>query len=108
VDNIRELMSVSDLVITKPGGVTVAEALAKKLPMIIIRPIPGQEANNTNYLVEKQAAIKIDRASEINLVIEDLLKDANKLKGLSQAAGRISKPNASVDIAKLLLNLAQP
>jgi processive 1,2-diacylglycerol beta-glucosyltransferase len=106
VDNIHELMSVADLIITKPGGVTVAEALAKNLPMIIVRPIPGQEVNNTNYLVQKQAAIKIDTASEINSVIEDLLRKPDKLKGLSQAASRISKPNASLDIAKLLLNSA--
>jgi processive 1,2-diacylglycerol beta-glucosyltransferase len=108
VDNIRELMSVCDLIVTKPGGVTVAEALAKRLPMIIVRPIPGQEANNTNYLVEKQAAVKIGSAKEINFVIEDLLKDSNKLKNLRHAASLISKPNASVDIAKLLLNLTQP
>ena len=57
-DNMNELMGVSDLVITKPGGVTTAEALAKRLAMIIIKPIPGQEANNTAYLTKEGAAIK--------------------------------------------------
>lgn len=105
VDNINELMSVSDIIITKPGGITAAEALAKKLPMIIVKPIPGQEANNTAYLTEKGAAIKIDDPEHINLTIEELLKDRGKLDRMRESAGLISKPNSSADIAELLLNL---
>ncbi|MBU4345835.1 MAG: glycosyltransferase [Candidatus Omnitrophica bacterium] len=106
VDNINELMGIADIIITKPGGVTTAEALARKLPMIIIKPIPGQEASNTSYLTEKRAAIKIDDPKDINLVIEDLLSHPGRLKQLSEAAGRISKPNASLDIARLALDCA--
>ena len=105
VDNINELMSISDIIVTKPGGVTTAEALAKKVPMIIVRPIPGQEASNTAYLIEKQAAIKIDSSKEIGSVIQDLLSNPGKLKRLSESAGKIRKPNASLDIARLLLGL---
>jgi len=104
VNNIEELMAAADIIITKPGGVTAAEALTKKLPMIIIHPIPGQEMNNTIFLVEKGAAIKIDSAVEINPVIEDLVRNPYKLKYLSESAAKISKPNASIDIAKLILN----
>jgi len=106
IDNINELMEISDIIITKPGGVTTAEALAKKLPMVIVKPIPGQEASNTAYLMKKGAAIKCDNPKEINLVIEDLLDNPAKLKQLSECAGRISKPNASLDAAKLALELA--
>ncbi|MBU1870278.1 MAG: glycosyltransferase, partial [Candidatus Omnitrophica bacterium] len=105
-NNIHELMAASDLIISKPGGVTTAEVLAKKLPMIIVKPIPGQEENNTRYLTEKGAAIKIDEPEEINSVIEELIKDASKLKRLSESAGFISKPLASLNIAKLILELA--
>jgi len=104
-DNINELMSISNLVITKPGGVTTSEVLAKKIPMIIVKPIPGQEENNTIYLTKKGAAIKIDSPKDINLVIEDLLTNQRKLNCLRECAGSISKPNASMDIAKFLLNL---
>ncbi len=104
-DNINELMGIADVIITKPGGITTAEALAKGVPMIIVRPIPGQEANNTAYLIKKQAAIKIDRARDINLVIEDLLQNPVKLKHLARASISIGKPNASLDTARLLLNL---
>jgi processive 1,2-diacylglycerol beta-glucosyltransferase len=103
VNNVHELMSIADIIITKPGGITTAEALVKKLPMIIVRPLPGQEANNTAYLTKKGAAIKLDDPREINQVIEDILSDQAKLKAFSEAAGRISKPQASMDIAKLLL-----
>ncbi len=104
-DNISELMSASDIIITKPGGVTTAEVLAKKLPMIIVKPIPGQETNNTAYLTEKGAAIKVSDPKEINLVVDGLLDNPDKLNRLSESAGRISKPNASLDIAQLLLEL---
>ena len=106
IDNINELMEISDIIITKPGGVTTAEALAKKLPMVIVKPIPGQEASNTAYLMKKGAAIKCDDPKKINLAIEDLLDNPAKLKQLSESAGRISKPNASLDVASLVLELA--
>jgi processive 1,2-diacylglycerol beta-glucosyltransferase len=106
IDNINELMEISDIIITKPGGVTTAEALAKKIPMVIVKPIPGQEASNTAYLMKKGAAIKCDNPKEINLAIEDLLDNPAKLKQLSESAQRISKPNASLDIASLVLGLA--
>lgn len=105
-DNINELMSISDIIITKPGGVTCAEVSAQNLAMIIVKPLPGQEANNTAYLTEKLAAIKIDNPKDINLIIEDLLQNLNKLNHLRESARRISKPNASLDIAQFILNLS--
>jgi len=106
-NNMNELMNISNIIITKPGGVTTSEALAKKLPMIIIKPIPGQEQNNTVYLTQKEAAIKVDEPKDINLVIEDLLTNRHKLNHLSESAGRIGKPNASMDIAEFILDLSE-
>ena len=105
VDNINELMSIADIIITKPGGVTTAEALVKGLPMIIVKPIPGQEVKNADYLTKQGAAIRIDKPREISLAIEGLLTNQNKLKQMRQAAFEISKPNASLEIARLILNL---
>ena len=104
-NHINELMGISDIIITKPGGITVAEALAKKIPMVIVRPIPGQEASNTAYLTQKDSAIKVDKVKDIVPVIDGLLENPAKLKAFSEAAGSIAKPNASMDIAKLLLDL---
>lgn len=106
VDNINELMSISDIIITKPGGITTAEALTKRVPMLIIKPIPGQEANNTDYLTKMNAALKVDDLKNLNLVVEELLSNPEKLKLLSESSGCISKPDATSDIAKLLLDLS--
>lgn len=105
IDHISELMGISDIIITKPGGITTAEALAKKIPMIIVKPIPGQEASNAAYLTKKGAAVKIDEPKDINSIIEGLLKEPVRLNSLRASADRISKPNASLDIARLLLSL---
>ncbi|MCX5703538.1 MAG: glycosyltransferase, partial [Candidatus Omnitrophica bacterium] len=104
VDNIHELMGISDVIITKPGGVTVAEVLAKRMPMIIVKPLPGQEASNANYLTEKGAAIRLDQPQDINLVIEDLFANPAHFNQICESCGRISKPNASLDVARLLLD----
>lgn len=101
--NINELMYIADIVVSKPGGVTTSEVLAKGKPMIIIKPLPGQEANNTAYLTEKGAALKVEQPRKINLVVDDLLRNPYKLSQLCILAKGISKPNASIDIARLLL-----
>jgi len=103
-DKINKYMTIADVIITKPGGITTAEALSKKLPMIIIKPIPGQEANNTAYLTKSRAAIKLDNPKKINSILDDLLLHRHKLELMSESAGAISKPHASLDIAKLLLD----
>ena len=101
--HINELMHLADIVVSKPGGVTTAEVLAKGKPMIIIKPLPGQETSNTKYLTEKGAAIKLDKPRKINLIIDELISNPHKLNRLSEAAGDIGKPNSSLDIAKLIL-----
>lgn len=101
--HINELMNLADIVISKPGGVTTSEVLAMGKPMIIVKPLPGQEANNTRYLTEKGAAIKVDRPKEINLIVEELIGNAHKLNQIKDAVKKIAKPSASIDIARLVL-----
>jgi len=103
VDYINELMAIANVIVTKPGGITTSEALSKKLPMLILRPIPGQEESNTVYLTQKKAAIRITKPKEITHLIEDLFTNTHKLKAMAEAAGQLSKPHASMDIAKLAL-----
>jgi processive 1,2-diacylglycerol beta-glucosyltransferase len=105
IQNIHELMYISNVIITKPGGVTTAEVLSIGLPMVIVKPIPGQEINNTNFLTQKQAAIKVNEPKDVYQVIDDLLKNKVKLERLRAAGLKIAKPGASMDIAKLLLSL---
>jgi processive 1,2-diacylglycerol beta-glucosyltransferase len=105
-ENIDELMGISKLIITKPGGITTAEALAKGLPMLIVNPLPGQEAMNTKYLISQGVAVKAENPEDSVVMLEELLYNTDKLHAMSARARGISRPGSSVDIARLVLELA--
>ena len=104
-DYIDKLMSISDIIVTKPGGLTVSESLAKGLPIIIINPIPGQEAKNTEFLLSKKAAIKARNEEELAVLVENLCSMPTKLNAMKEAAAEIGKPEAALNIAKMILEL---
>jgi processive 1,2-diacylglycerol beta-glucosyltransferase len=103
-DNVEELMEISTAIVTKPGGMTTSESLAKGLPMIIINPIPGQEMRNTDFLLSKGIGIRIDQTSNIGEEIELLLKSPERLAAMRRAAQENGKPDAALDVAKLILD----
>ena len=71
--------------------------------MLIVSPIPGQEANNTSYLTMQGAAIEVDNPKDLAEVVNDLYNHRDKLNQLSNAALKTSKPHSANDIASLLL-----
>jgi len=104
VDHIDELMSVSAVLVTKPGGITTAEALTMTLPMVIMSPIPGQEMRNTQLLVKYEAARRAEGAREVcEAIMETLLMHKRRYGIFSFWYGmnRLARPHAAVDIAKL-------
>ena len=103
-DKVPQLMSISDLVVTKPGGLTTTESLASGLPIVIINPIPGQEEENAEYLVNHNTAIWLKKDDNVEKIINNLLSDSSKLEEMSNNAKLISKPNSTNDICKILLN----
>ncbi|WP_371368950.1 Processive diacylglycerol beta-glucosyltransferase [Sporomusa rhizae] len=104
VDNVNEIMSAADILISKPGGMSTSEALALGLPLIIYRPIPGQEEANTRYLLDNKAALRADSLPELMAVMRNLLfADNDELVNLQQQAVRIGRPNAANDIAEFLV-----
>jgi processive 1,2-diacylglycerol beta-glucosyltransferase len=104
-DNIEELMSISDLIITKPGGITTAEALAMQLPMLIVEPLPGQEEYNTQHLLAIKAGIRIRDLKKVAGVVDALIVNKTVLKNLSIAAKNAAHPKAAEEIAKLIINI---
>ena len=106
-NNIDELMRISTVIVTKPGGITTAEALARGLPMLIVNPIPGQEAMNTKFLLNEGVAVKAQNPSDVAIVLAELLYNKNKLKRMSDRARNLSKPDSSVNIARLMLEIAK-
>ena len=103
--NVHELMDASTLIITKPGGMTTSESLAKGLPMIIVNPIPGQEMHNTDFLIKKGIALRVDDVEDIAREVEALLGSPQRLSAMSKAAYEHGKPYAARDIADLVVSL---
>lgn len=102
-DKIPELMSISDLVVTKPGGLTTTESLASGLPIVVINPIPGQEEENAAYLEKNKVAIWIRKKDNIEDILNNLFSSPDKMQEMKIRARLISKKNSTKDICKILL-----
>ena len=102
--NVDELMEVSTLIVSKPGGMTTSECLAKGLPMVIVDPIPGQEERNSQFLVNQGIAIRVDDKRHIAPAIDELLNAPKQLAAMKQAALKNGKPMAAENIARLILS----
>jgi processive 1,2-diacylglycerol beta-glucosyltransferase len=105
-EEISDLMSISSFIISKPGGITSAEALSKSLPIIILKPLPGQENLNSKFLLEAGAALKANDFKELLSLANDLLSDATKLEQLRKNAVAIAHKDSSLKTARLILNMA--
>ena len=102
-NQVPELMSISDLVVTKPGGLTTSESLASHLPMLIINPIPGQEEENAAYLEKNKVAIWIKKGDNVEEILNKLFSNPDKMQEMKIRARLISKKNSTRDICKILL-----
>jgi processive 1,2-diacylglycerol beta-glucosyltransferase len=102
---VSTLMDASDLLITKPGGLTSSEALAKALPMIITNPIPGQEERNARYLLKQGVAEEADDPEEIALLAQTLFHHPTKMKRMAEKAAAISHPYAAMEVARHIFRL---
>ncbi|PYM11090.1 MAG: hypothetical protein DME18_14860 [Verrucomicrobia bacterium] len=99
VTNMHQLMAVADLIITKPGGLTTSEALAMGKPLFILDPIPGQEAANSDFLLERGAAAKVNRIEDVPFRLDQLI-GSRKLKSMGRSARELGHPNAAQQICR--------
>jgi processive 1,2-diacylglycerol beta-glucosyltransferase len=104
--NMHELMAVADLIITKPGGLTSSEALAIGKPLLIINPIPGQEAANSDFLLERGAAVKVNRVGDLPFRVSQLI-GTRKLAQMARAAKALGKPAAAQAVCEAVLARVQ-
>ena len=100
---ISELMAASTMILTKPGGMTTAEALARGLPMMILDPIGGQEERNSDVLLEAGAAVKCTEVTLVAHKLRRLIDDPPRLERMREAARQLGRPNAARDIARITL-----
>jgi processive 1,2-diacylglycerol beta-glucosyltransferase len=107
VSNMHEIMSVADLTITKPGGLTTAEALALGKPLFILNPIPGQETANSDFLLERGAAAKVNRVEDLPFRIDRLL-GSPKLNEMVASARSLGRPGAARAICAAVNSALRP
>jgi processive 1,2-diacylglycerol beta-glucosyltransferase len=105
-DRIDEFFAAADLLVSKPGGLTTSEALARGLPLAIVNPIPGQESRNSDFLLENGAAIKVHHVATLGRKVGALLADPARLKRLRAHARALGRPRAAHDVANAALELA--
>lgn len=103
-DKVPELMSISDLVVTKPGGLTTTESLASGLPIVVINPIPGQEEENATYLEKHKVAIWIKKNDNVEEILNNLFSNPSKMREMKIRARLLAKKNSTKDICKILLD----
>ncbi len=103
VSNMHEMMSAADLIFSKAGGLTVSECMAKGLPMVIHKVIPGQEEDNVDYLVSKNAAVRAKNIKDIVAQVTAIVNDPKKLTKMKKAAKSIGKPNSAIDLADFVV-----
>jgi processive 1,2-diacylglycerol beta-glucosyltransferase len=102
VRNMHELMAVADVAVTKSGGLTVSECLARALPMIVFSPIPGQEERNCDYLLEQGAALKAVDHDALRFKLRRVREDPELLGSLRARARGIARADAAAVVADRL------
>lgn len=105
VNNISTVMDAADCIVTKPGGLTTSESLAKGLPMVIVNPIPGQEQRNAEFLVNHGAAVAATKAYPIEECLYGLLTSEERLGAMVQCVNVLAKPNSSRDVCSFVMDL---
>jgi processive 1,2-diacylglycerol beta-glucosyltransferase len=104
---IDELMEISDLLISKPGGLTTAEALAKSLPLGIVDSLAGQERRNKEFLLEKELAFELKNKEGIVGLIGHLLNDFSYLEEWQRHIEDLACPQAAEQIAQKIISLVK-
>lgn len=105
VDNVDVMMDAADCIVTKPGGLTTSEALAKGLPILMINPIPGQEERNVEFLVNNGLAVNVTSTYPIDEALYQLFYYPQKLQSMESNIQLVGKPNATEDLCRFILGL---
>jgi processive 1,2-diacylglycerol beta-glucosyltransferase len=103
-NEMDELMTASDIVLGKPGGLTTSEALAKSLAFVIVNPIPGQEERNSDHLLEAGVGIRCNNLPTLAYKLDRLLADPARFAAMQANAGKMGHPNAAKEIVAQILH----
>ncbi|OEF99605.1 hypothetical protein BHF71_08255 [Vulcanibacillus modesticaldus] len=103
-EDVFTLMKNNDLLISKAGGLTISEALSVPIPILIYRPLPGQEEKNSKFLIKMKSVIRISRLEDIQYWTKYLYYHPNFYLKLIQQEQKIAKPDSAIYISNILLN----
>ena len=103
--DMNDILSAVDIIVSKPGGLTTTECLLKELPMIIPYYIPGQEEENMDFLSNCGAAIRTSKKFTISVLLKVLIDNPTRMKLLKNNIKSIKKQNTAEDIANLVSNI---
>lgn len=107
VEDMHKWMRLSDLLISKAGGLTVSEVLAVGLPLLVVKPTPGQEEANARYLVEHQAGIYVKNSEELGSTLAELLATPRRLREMKNNALKLGRPHAAGAIIQEMIGERQ-
>lgn len=107
VDNVEVLMSAADCIITKPGGLTVSESIAKGLPMILVNPIPGQEERNVEFLLNNGMASLVTKTFPLDDALYHLFHNPVRLRTVRETIRAIGHPDASERLVDYVIQLVE-
>jgi processive 1,2-diacylglycerol beta-glucosyltransferase len=102
-NEMDELMTASDLVVGKPGGLTTCEALAKGLAFVIVNPIPGQEERNSDHLLEAGVGIRCNNLPTLAYKLDRLLADPDRVANMQKNSRALGRPNSAKEIVHQLI-----
>jgi processive 1,2-diacylglycerol beta-glucosyltransferase len=105
VNNVDIMMDAANCMISKPGGLTVSESMAKGLPMAIVNPIPGQEDRNVEFLLNNGLAMKITKTFPIDEAIYQLLSNDGKVQSMVNQMSKIARPNSAMELTEFIASL---
>lgn len=108
VQNISGLMDITDVLVTKAGGVTISEALVKGVPMIIFKPTPGHEEANAEYLWNHHAALITRRKPRLKYALERMVLNSQFRERFRRNCLKLARPNSGADSARAILRLLTP
>ncbi len=100
VEEVADLMRAADLLVTKPGGATLAEALCCRVPIVVYDPLPGQEEGNVRYLVPRGAAELARSPDQLAQVVADLRWSPARLGGLAARGAALARPGAATEVVR--------
>lgn len=107
IDNVDDYMHASDLIVTKPGGLTTSESIACALPMVVFKAYPGQEEQNAALLVENNIGVILEDSSKAAETVGKLLKNKKKLQSMRESCRNYVRKNSCQNIIELAERLAE-